>query len=276
VSGDGERGDIPEVTAKGDSDDRRAAAGPRDGVERAAEWVYRGVWWWISSLFKVPARPPELPSLPGDTPRSVHPSRSFLRYLKLYFWVAAIAIDILIVALWLASVLVDWRIGIVLAIPALALAILPDIVAYVAIHLKYDTMWYVMNARSLRCRRGIWTVIEHTITFENVQNVHIRRGPVQYFFGISTIVIETAGAAEPDGANRFAVGNKAIMEGIERPWEIRDLIMERVKRSRGTGIGERPVEERTGALWRPEILRALEEIRDEARVLAAASGDGGG
>ena len=163
-----------------------------------------------------------------------------------------------------------------LTIPALALAILLDIVAYVAVHLKYDTMWYVMNARSLRCRRGIWTVIEHTITFENVQNVHIRRGPVQYFFGIWTIVVETAGAAEPGEANRYAVGNKAIMEGIENPAEIRDLIMERVRRSRGTGIGELPAEERSRTIWRPELVRVLEEIRDEVRALAAASAHGEG
>ena len=272
--GDSGRGDAPETALRGGSDEHLEAADRPAGVERAAEWVYRGVWWWIANLFKVPQRPPELPSLSGDTPRSFHPSRSFLRYLRLCFWVAAIAIDVLIFALWLGVVLANRNLGIVLTIPALALAILPDIVAYVALHLKYDTMWYVMNARSLRCRRGIWTVIEHTITFENVQNVHIRRGPVQYFFGIWTIVIETAGAAEPGEANRYAVGNKAIMEGIENPAEIRDLIMERVRRSRGTGIGELPAEERSGTIWRPELVRVLEEIRDDVRALAAASAHG--
>jgi membrane protein YdbS with pleckstrin-like domain len=232
--------------------------------ERAAEWVYRGVWRAVSSLFKVPGTPPELPSLPGDTPRSLHPSRSFLRYLKFYFWVAAVAIDLVILAAWLGIFVANREIGVILALPALALAVLPDIVAYVAIHLKYDTMWYVMNARSLRCRRGIWTIVEHTITFENVQNVHVRRGPLQYCFGIWTIVIETAGATEPEGANRFAVGNKAIMEGIDDPDQIRDLILERVRRSRGTGIGELPGEEAPAtAVWQPEHLRVLREIRDE-------------
>lgn len=238
----------------------------RAGVERAAEWVYRGVWKWLSSAFRVPETPPHLPSLPGDRPRSFHPSRSYLRYLKLYFWVAAIAIDILVGLAWLGIFIADREIGMILAGPALVLAILPDIVAYVAVHLKYDTMWYVMNARSLRCRRGIWTIIEHTITFENVQNIHIRRGPVQYFFGIWTIEIETAGATEPEGANHFAVGNKAIMEGIDNPAQLRDLIMERVRRSRGTGIGETSRDEGTAiAMWRPEHLAALREILIEVR-----------
>ena len=248
-------------------------SGPRTSeeagrVERAAEWVYRGVWKLVSNAFKVPAEPPALSSLPGDARRSFHPSRSFLGYLKLYFWIAAIAIDVLIFALWLGIFIQNRAIGVILVVPALALAVLPDIVAYVAIHLKYDTMWYVMNARSLRCRRGIFTIVEHTITFENVQDVHIRRGPVQYFFGISTIVIETAGATEPEGSNPFAVGNKAIMEGIENPDEIRGLIMERVRRSRGTGIGELRREEAYAvSMWRPEHLRVLREIKEEIATL---------
>jgi len=225
----------------------------------------------LADAFKVPASPPELPSLPGDVPRSFHPSPAYLRYLKLYFWVAAIAFDVLILVLWLALFIENPLIGSILAVPALALAVLPDIVAYVAIHLKYDTTWYVMNARSLRCRRGIWTIVEHTITFENVQNVQIHRGPIQYFYGIWTITIETAGAAEPEGASGFDVGNKAIMEGIENPNEIRALIMERVRRSRGTGLGELPGEEAPAApMWRAEHITVLREIKEEIEALRQA------
>jgi membrane protein YdbS with pleckstrin-like domain len=237
--------------------------------DRSAEWLYQGVWRWVSKAFKVPASPPQLPSLPDDTPRTFHPSRSFLRYLKLYFWVAAIAIDVVIGVLWLGIFITHWQIGVILAIPALVLAVIPDIVAYVAIHLRYDTMWYVMNARSLRCRRGIWLIVEHTITFENVQNIHIRRGPIQHLFGISTIVIETAGATESDASSRFAGGNKAILEGIENPNEIRELIMERVRRSRGTGIGELPGEEAPAAsMWHLDHVRMLRQIKDETAALA--------
>jgi hypothetical protein len=62
------------------------------------------------------------------------------------------------------------------------------------------------------------------------------------------------------------VGNKAIMEGIDHPAEIRDLIMERVRRSRGTGIGEASRDEGTAiAMWRSEHLAALREILIEVR-----------
>jgi uncharacterized membrane protein YdbT with pleckstrin-like domain len=43
--------------------------------------------------------------------------------------------------------------------------------AYIAIHLRYDTTWYVHGDRSLRIRRGIWVIHETTLTFENIQNV---------------------------------------------------------------------------------------------------------
>jgi membrane protein YdbS with pleckstrin-like domain len=232
--------------------------------EHNAEWLYRGIWKVVSKAFKVPESPPELPSLPQDTLRTFQPSRRFLDYLKLYFWVGAIVFGVPVLVLWLGSFIVKWQLGVILTIPVLVLVVLPNIVGYVAIHLRYDTTWYVMNARSLRCRRGIWVIVEHTITFENVQNIHIRRGPLQYLFGISTIVIETAGASESGESSRFSGGNKAILEGLENPDEIRELIMERVRRSRGTGIGELPGEEvPAGSMWRPDHIRRLREIKEE-------------
>lgn len=235
-------------------------------TERAAEWVYRGIWRVLSSWFRVPEHPPSLPAASGERLLSFHPSRRYLAYLKLYFWVALVLIDVAILAAWLVVLVANPLLGLLLAAPALAAAVLPDVVAYVAIHLRYDTMWYVMSERSLRCRRGIWTILEHTITFENVQNVHVRRGPVQYLYGISTIVIETAGAAEAEGHNRFAVGNKAIMEGIDNPTEIRDLILERVRPSRSAGLGDEPDPPADGPPGLgPEHVRMLREILAEAR-----------
>lgn len=231
-----------------------------EGVERAAEWVYRGVWRGISAGFKVPEGPPVLPA--GGTPvRSFHPSPDFLRYMKLYFWIAAILMDLWILGVWLAIAIADPVVGAFTVLPALVLAIVPDIIFYIALHLRYDTTWYVMDDRSLRSRRGVWNLLEHTITFENVQNVHLSRGPVQYLFGIWTIVVETAGAAEGEGANRYAVGNKMILEGIADPTEIREIIMERVRRSRGVGLGDHRGEEApTARSWSPAHLDVMREI----------------
>lgn len=238
-----------------------------ENVEKAAEWVYHGLWRVLSDWFKVPKHPPTLPAAEGEFITSFHPSRSYLAYLKLYFWIVLVVTDLVTFAAWIALYLWNHAVGLWLALPALVLAVLPDIVAYVALHLRYDTMWYVMTDRSLRCRRGVWVILEHTITFENVQNVHVRRGPVQYFFGISTIVVETAGAAEGEGENKFAVGNKAIMEGIDNPAEICQMILERVRKSRSTGLGdEYPVHPVSDA-WNDHHLQVLGQILDEVRAM---------
>jgi hypothetical protein len=58
------------------------------------------------------------------------------------------------------------------------------------------------------------------------------------------------------------------MEGIENPNEIRALIMERVRRSRGTGTGELPGEEAPAvSMWRPDHIRMLREIKEETAAL---------
>ena len=237
-----------------------------DAVERSAEWVYRGIWVVLANCFKVPQQPPSMPVEPGGFHRKFHPSRRYLAYLKLYFWVALVVIDIAILIGWLAVLFWQPLIGWLIAVPVFVVAVVPDIIAYIAIHLRYDTMWYVITDRSLRVRRGIWVIAEHTITFENVQNVDLHRGPVQQLFGISTLVVETAGASEDEGEHLFSIGNKAIMQGIDNPEEIRDLIMNRVRSTRSAGLGDEP-QPNVACGWSPRALQLLREIRDEAREL---------
>src|SRR5262245_8180568 len=145
----------------------------RGRTEQAAAWMYRGLWAVLVHAFRVPDEPPTLPVRPGEPIESFKPSRDFLRYLKFYFWLVLLLTDIALtigyiiaaVALWLNGL--AW-VALLLLGPALFIIVAPDIVAYIAIHLRYDTMWYVLTDRSLRIRRGIWTIHEVTITFENV------------------------------------------------------------------------------------------------------------
>ncbi len=161
-------------------------------MDAAAAWIYRGVWASVVGFFKVPEEPSTLPAA-GEPVRSLRPSPGYLRYLKFLFWVALIPGDILPVVGWIAVSIAVPVLGVVLAVPFLALMFLPDIFAYVGIHLRYDTTWYVLTDRSLRIRRGIMTIHETTISFENVQNVEVRQGPLQRYFGIADVLVTTAG-----------------------------------------------------------------------------------
>lgn len=250
------------------------------GVDSATAWVYDGVWAILSKWFRVPADPPTLPVGPNERCRSFRPAEGFLRYLKLQFWVWLLLIDLLIFFAWLVLAIALPVAGIILALPALVLAVVPDIVAYVAIHLRYDATWYVLSNSSIRIRRGIWIINETTITFENVQNVTVRQGPLQRWFGIWNVVIETAGggSAQTDGhGNTIISANVGLFEGISNAYEIRDLILSKLRCSQTAGLGDEDlsaagtiascsIARNSNLLWTPQHIELLRQIRDAVKV----------
>lgn len=248
-------------------------------VDAAAAWIYRGVWASIVALFKVPEEPPTLPAV-GEPMRSIRPARGYLAYLKFLFWLAFIPGDILPVVGWTAIAIAVPVLGIVLAVPALILVLAPDVFAYVGIHLRYDTTWYVLTDRSLRIRRGILSIHETTISFENVQNVEVRQGPLQRYFGIADVMVQTAGGGVSHGKGQASTlgAHVGILQGIEDAEVVRDEILAAVKRTRGAGLGD---ERHHGpAATSPESsasglsaahLGLLREIRDGVQRLAGAT-----
>ena len=119
--------------------------------------------------------------------------------------------------------------------------VLPDIFAYVGIHLRYDTTWYVLTDRSLRIRRGILTIHETTISFENVQNVEVRQGPLQRYFGIADVLVTTAGGgvAATARAQTSSLGaHVGILQGLDDAEAVRNQILASVERTRSAGLGD--------------------------------------
>jgi membrane protein YdbS with pleckstrin-like domain len=248
-------------------------------VDAAAAWIYRGVWASVVQLFRVPDHPPTLP-VAGEPMRALRPAAGFLAYLKFLFWIALIPGDILPVVAWAAVGFAVPILGIVLGPLFLALMILPDVFAYVGIHLRYDTTWYVLTDRSLRIRRGILTIQETTISFENVQNVEVRQGPLQRYFGIADVIVQTAGGgASTHGKGEASTSqglHTGVLQGLDDADAVRNQILLRVERTRAAGLGdEHPhhVEPANGAAHAaalsPAHLAVLREIRDSARRLAA-------
>lgn len=246
-------------------------------VDAAAAWIYRGVWASIVTLFRVPPEPPTLPSS-GESVRSIRPSAGYLRYLKFLFWVAFLPGDIVPFLVWLAIALAFPIAGVILIVPLVVVLIAPDVIAYVGLHLRYDTTWYVFTDRSLRIRRGIWVIHETTITFENVQNVEVAQGPVQRYFGIANVIVQTAGGGASKktshGGEQSSDTHVGILQGLDDADVVRDLILDRVRRSRTAGLGDEHVPTPARADHAPQSvystahLAVLSEIRDQARRLA--------
>lgn len=248
-------------------------------TDRAVEWIYHGIWGVLVKWFRVPDEPPTLPVRTGGSLQSFHPAYGFLRYLKLWFWLALVIIDVALIVGWLVVCVISFWIGILIAIPVWVIAIVPDVIAFIAIHLRFDSTWYVLSDRSIRIRRGIWVIREITITFENIQNIKVSQGPVQRFFGIKDLIVETAGSGgggEQAGNKHQFDSNQAVLEGIDNADALRDLIMSKIRNTKSSGLGDEFLSKddvgygtaaRILTGWKAPHINILREIKDEITAL---------
>jgi membrane protein YdbS with pleckstrin-like domain len=176
----------------------------------------------------------------GEEVEYLHPSEAYLRYRKFEFWVLLFIVDFALTAGWIALFVFMPLAGLLVTPLALAIIILPDIIAYIAIHLNYDTTWYVLSDRSMRLRRGVWSLNETTITFENIQNIHIQQGPLQRWFGFSNLTVQTAGGGGGEQGAGMVGAHVGILEGLDNAAEVRERILARCGRHAGAGLGEEP------------------------------------
>jgi membrane protein YdbS with pleckstrin-like domain len=258
-------------------------------VHKSTEWIYRGLWKVLVDFFRVPREAPDLPAAPGETVLRFGPGEGWLRYLKAIFWIVLLVTDIGLTAGYIAICIACivggiWWLALLLFPIAAIIIVAPDIVAYVGIHLKYDTTWYVMSERSMRIRRGIWSIHETTITYENVQNVKVQQGPLQRYFGIANLIVETAGGggSAPGGGKHAGGGgmHAGVIEGIDNAVELRDRILTRLRASKSAGLGDEDHARdehdlgapaaAAGMGFSPQHVAALREIREAIRALRAA------
>jgi membrane protein YdbS with pleckstrin-like domain len=239
-------------------------------VEQAASWMYRGVWGLLTRWFRVPQQPPALPTMAGELLQSFRPSDGFLRYLKLKFWLAMLTTEIFVLVGWSTLMAASVKaqrpeFGILAALFAIFLAIVPQLLGYLAIHLRYDTTWYVLSQRSLRIRSGIWTIREATITFENIQNVTVESGPIERYFGIGNVMVDTAGgsAGNKSHGNESTNLHRGKIAGVSNAAEIRQLILSRLSLSKVAGLGDEEPHSTPG--WTADHLATLRDIRDTLR-----------
>lgn len=241
----------------------------------AAQWVYRGLWSWLVRWLRVPDQAPTLPANPGQLHESFQPSREFLSYMKFNFWLGLSIVGGILLIVWIVLLFAAPMWGIALTAPMWGIVLVPAIITYVSIHLRYDTMWYVVTDRSMRVRRGLWIIHEVTITFENVQTVKVSQGPLQRWFGIGNVEVRTAGGGMVPTGNGGAVegtGHHGVIEGVTNAGEIRDLILDQLRLAKTAGLGDevRPAPKSDAARaprtssknFGLEHLAMLREIRD--------------
>lgn len=148
-------------------------------------------------------------------------------------------------------------------------------ITYAIRRLDYEMRWYMVTDRSLRLRHGVWKVSESTMSFANLQQVVVTQGPVQRLLGLADVKVQSAGGG--GGENRQHRGEDmhiGFFHSVTNATEIRDLILDRLRHFRETGLGD---PDETSAPAQPsnanspaDTLVAARELVAEARALRAA------
>jgi membrane protein YdbS with pleckstrin-like domain len=258
-------------------------------TERLARLVLR--------VFRVP---PE-PRLPAGAPESARVFRAGANYwkLKVLGWSARQALTLagfvfLIVMLSAASAslqvprkggppsfLLAAPIALVRSLEMLAWSVwlvqLP--ITFAILRLDYELRWYIVTDRAARLREGIVTLKEMTFTLANVQDIRLRQGPLQRLLGLADVELRTAGGSEAPAGGGGHGGHApenlhlARFRGVENAEAIRDLVIDRMKKARGAGLGDPDdapsTEEPPVALDLEAAARGLAE--ESARLRAALS-----
>ena len=150
--------------------------------------------------------------------------------------------------------------------------------------LDYEQRWYVVTDRSLRLRSGVWRLREMTMSFANLQQITVAQGPLQRLLGLADVRVQSAGGG---GATQghYQHGHQSLHMGlfhaVDNAEEIRDLITERLRRFRETGLGD-PDEKHQHSVTPPPLpatavgdsatLAAAKELLMEAKALRQAIG----
>lgn len=212
-------------------------------------------------------------------------------FLFLHFWVSK-AEPIPDLPVRIPGWVRNWHgILLLLEIAAVPVALVQAVLSFLLVRLDFALHWYMVTDRSLRIRDGILQIRELTLSFANIQQVRVEQGPVQRLLGIADVVVTTAGggghaAAAPNGAGS-APTHVGHFRGVDNAAEIRDLMIERLRLFRDSGLGDpgepvEPVKSGTPAgeaeRAAPTEAAALDAARDvlaEVRKLREACGNVG-
>lgn len=141
------------------------------------------------------------------------------------------------------------------------------------VHLDFRLRWYIVTDRSLRVREGVVHISEKTMSFANIQNISVKQGPVQRLLGIADVEVRTAGGGGSSSSSDEGGGSDmhlAYFRGVDNADEIRDAILERVRRLQDSGLGDPDVDARPVKFEAAGSVQAGRELLAEVRALRDA------
>lgn len=232
--------------------------------------MYRALRAAAIRILRLPEGPPNPPP-GGAIVRVFNASPRFLSYRLLPVWVGFGVLIAVAVGVAVFASVEGWGWFLVAALLAL-IAAFYAVAGYVTAKLEFEWRHYILTDRSVRIREGVVFLRESTLTFANVQNLRIRKGPLQQLFGIADVLVDTAGGAgggKDEESRAMRKGHRGTIQGIENPTEIRDLVLSLLKRYRDAGLGD-PDDPHHAPRPYEEDADRLREILVEVKALRAA------
>jgi uncharacterized membrane protein YdbT with pleckstrin-like domain len=138
-------------------------------------------------------------------------------------------------------------------------------ITYFLQRMNYEMRWYIVTDRSLRIRRGVVRLQEMTMTFANIQEIRVTANPIERWLGLANVAVRSAGGGDSTAHGTPASGHVAKFEGVDNAEAIRDLIVERLRVYRDSGLGEKTMEAQASPL-----LSGAREVLQETRALRDA------
>jgi len=221
---------------------------------------------WIQAGLRVPP----YPQPPEGSPESIqvfHPGRNYFTFCLLMWFLSNFLILMGLLAVhFLVSkpypnmhdwAKMTWQIIEVLVGLAFTTA---AFFTFFSQRLNYALCWYVITDRSLRIRTGVLNVRELTMTFSNVQEIRITAGPLQKLLNLADLEVQSAGGGPEKGGG----GHIGRFRGVSNANAIRDLMVERLRQYRDSGLGEPAPDNGTASVHAIDAARA---VLAEARAL---------
>lgn len=144
--------------------------------------------------------------------------RGLLRLMQLR---GALAGGLLLVAAALAAAFVDLPAPLPDWLPVAAVLPVGLYLALLAPPRRYRAWGYGIDGEELRVRRGVWTRVQTVVPLDHVQHIDVSQGPLERLFGITSLVLHTAGTLH----------SQIVLPGLDRETaeRIRDEIRGRIR-----------------------------------------------
>jgi membrane protein YdbS with pleckstrin-like domain len=135
-------------------------------------------------------------------------------------------------------------------------------ITYFLQRLNYEMRWYIVTDRSLRIRSGVVWLQEITMTFANIQGIRVNANPIERLLGLANVEVRSAGGGDSTAHGESSSGHVGTFAGVDNAEAIRDLLVERLRAYRDSGLGEKTIEA-------PEALSlsAAREVLQETKAL---------